>query len=130
MLNDLFFFLIEAIQNEINSHAVVIKKLIENGLEMVRTRPLQTDAARTACGNLKDRFHFLQQASDARKEALQLSCDAFQVYSHLFAIRKGFFWIPLVLCFLSCFSTSPCKHLRLLTALFAIFDSTDSPTVV
>ena len=72
-------FSFKAIQNEVNSHANIISKLIDSGLEMARTRPLHADVTSNACEKLKDRFDVLQKASNARRENLQQVCDGFQV---------------------------------------------------
>ena len=66
-------------QNELNNHSTVISKLIENGFELVKSRPFHAEVAKDASGKLKDRFNALQQASNARKAILQHDCDAFQV---------------------------------------------------
>ena len=76
----MFCFHFKAIQNEVKSHANVIDKLINSGLEMAGTRPLQADVTKIACEKLKDRFGLLQKASDARRENLQQICDSFQVF--------------------------------------------------
>ena len=91
----------KAIQNELNSHAHVIDKLVQNGIELARTCPLHADVTKIAFEKLKDRFGLLQKTSHARKDVLQQNCNAFQVDN------SGFSMIE-VKCLSHRFSNSPC----------------------